>query len=116
MAAGTRVHPRERQLGVDLPGLVRQLRSGRTQDRTGGRSRALRDLGVPEEQLANRTAVALRVGELEREFDQVLVLERLEEGLVLAAAALCWPLHMVVARRMNAREPARVVRLPVGDR
>ena len=42
---------------------------------------------------------------------QVLILERLDEGLVMLADSLCWPLKQVVTGKLNARSPDRVQKL-----
>ena len=42
---------------------------------------------------------------------QVLILERLDEGLVMLADNLCWPLKQVVTGKLNARSPDRVQKL-----
>ena len=42
---------------------------------------------------------------------QVLILERLDEGLVMLADNLCWPLKQVVTSKLNARSPERVQKL-----
>ena len=42
---------------------------------------------------------------------QVLILERLDEGLVMLADNLCWTLKQVVTSKLNARTPDRVQKL-----
>ena len=38
-------------------------------------------------------------------------MERLDEGLVMLADNLCWPLKQVVTGKLNARSPDRVQKL-----
>ena len=49
-------------------------------------------------------------------FPQVLILERLNEGLVMLADNLCWPLKQVVTGKLNARSPDRVEKLEGASR
>ena len=49
-------------------------------------------------------------------FFQVLILERLDEGLVMLAENLCWTLKQVVTGKLNARSPERVQKLEGASR
>ena len=49
-------------------------------------------------------------------FPQVLILERFDEGLVMLADNLCWPLKQVVTGKLNARSPDRVQKLEGASR
>ena len=49
-------------------------------------------------------------------FFQVLILERLDEGLVMLAENLCWTLKQVVTGKLNARSPGRVQKLEGASR
>ena len=49
-------------------------------------------------------------------FPQVLILERLDEGLVMLADSLCWPLKQVLTGKLNARSPDRVQKLEGASR
>ena len=84
------------------------------------------DLGVARRDMLDEDILRQRIAELDREFDQarcwfcllitwdksqVLILEKLDEGLVMLADNLCWPLKQVVTGKLNARSPDRVQKL-----
>lgn len=69
------------------------------------------DLGVARRDMHDEVILRQRIAELDREFDQVLILERLDEGLVMLAENLCWTLKQVVTGKLNARSPERVQKL-----
>ena len=60
-----------------------------------GRNYQLWDLGLEPEQMFEDQDVKDKIRSLENEFDQVLILEHLDEGLVLMAQSLCWSLQQV---------------------
>ena len=60
-----------------------------------GRNNQLWDLGLEVDKMREERDVMAKVQSLEEEFDQVLILERLEESLVLMAQSLCWTLDQV---------------------
>ena len=70
-----------------------------------GRNQMLWDLGLPEEQLTDRKAIARLVASTESQFHLVLIAERLDESLVLLKHLLCWRTEDVVGLRLNARRP-----------
>ena len=58
----------------------------------------LYDLGLDRNKMDNEAVVSDWIKKIDHEFDQVLLLEHFEEGLVLMAEALCWPLNYVRIR------------------
>ena len=77
-------------------------------DITRGRNRQLYDLGLDKDEMDSDENVKTKVDELDNEFDQVLILEQLDEGLVIMADRLCWPLEEVRYVRLNSRTEAYV--------
>ena len=55
----------------------------------------LYDLGLDRNKMEIEAVVSDWIKKVDREFDQVLLLEHFEEGLVLMSEALCWPLDYV---------------------
>merc|ERR1719348_1597771 len=51
-----------------------------------------------------REKIEEKVHQLDKEFDQVIILEKLEEGLVLLADNLCWNLEQVRGLELNGRK------------
>ena len=45
--------------------------------------------------MENQSLVEKKIESIDNDFDQVLLLEYFEEGLILMADALCWPLEYV---------------------
>ena len=90
------------QFAVSL--LTRQQENNMSQDVTRGRNKALYDLGLDPAEMSEQEKVLSKIRSLEEEFDQVLILERLEESLVLMAGSLCWRLEQVSHVRLNSRK------------
>ena len=55
--------------------------------------------------------MVIKIQQLETEFDQVLILEHLDEGLVLLSHSLCWPLEKVQHAALNARKKGSTQKL-----
>ena len=64
-------------------------------DVTRGRNNQLWDLGLSPESMYEDQDVKDKIKQLDDEFDQVLILEKMDEGLIVMAEALCWSLHQV---------------------
>ena len=58
-------------------------------------NRQLWDLGFEVTATTQRSEVTEKIEQLEEDFDQVLILEHLDEGLVMMANNLCWTLEKV---------------------
>ena len=65
-----------------------------------GRNNQLWDLGLEVDKMREERDVRAKVQSLEQEFDQVLILEHLDQGLVMMAESLCWSLRQVTHLRM----------------
>ena len=68
-----------------------------------GLNQQIFDLGLPLTKTNDSGAVAAKIAELDKNFDLVMVAERMHESLILLAALLCVPLADVVALQVNAR-------------
>lgn len=64
-------------------------------DVKNGRNYQLFDLGLEPEEMQENDEVKAKVESLDQEFDQVLLLDHLDEGLVMMAENLCWSLKQV---------------------
>ena len=60
-----------------------------------GRNNQLWDLGLEVDKMREERDVRAKVQSLEEEFDQVLILEHLDQSLVMMAESLCWSLRQV---------------------
>ena len=94
----------DRRLGVDINNFAQQFatRVGQGQVRWGW-NKQLYDLGIDEHYLPDEERVREKIKQLDAEFDSVLILEHLEEGLVLLADNLCWPLEDMKSVCLNSR-------------
>ena len=81
-----------------------------------GRNRQLFDLGMDHHDLQSEERVRKKIKELDSEFDQVLILEYLEESLVILAKNLCWPLDYMRSIRMNSRKEKFVSKITKKNR
>ena len=89
----------DRRLNMDINQFAASL-EGRQEtnmslDVARGRNKALYDLGLDPEEMFEQENVLSKIRSLDQEFDQVLILERLEESLVMMAQNLCWSLDQV---------------------
>ena len=97
----------DKRLGVDINQFAWQFATKegfRPRQVSWGRNRQLYDLGMDEHHLQSEERVREKIKELDTEFDQVLILEYLDEGLVLLANNLCWPLDDIRSVRLNSRK------------
>ena len=89
----------DKRLNMDInqfaKSLVARQESNMSQDVARGRNKALYDLGLDTEEMFEQEDVLRKIQSLDQEFDQVLILEKLEESLVLMAQSLCWSLDQV---------------------
>ena len=89
----------DRRLNMDINQFARSIaarqESNMSLDIARGRNKALYDLGLEAEEMFEQETVLRKIQTLDQEFDQVLILERLEESLVLMAQSLCWTLDQV---------------------
>ena len=60
-----------------------------------GRNNQLWDLGLELSKMGEDQDVKDKIMSLDDELDQVLILEKIDESLVLMAQALCWSLRQV---------------------
>ena len=89
----------DRRLNMDINQFARSIaarqESNMSLDIARGRNKALYDLGLEAEEMFEQETVLRKIQTLDQEFDQVLILERLDESLVLMAQSLCWTLDQV---------------------
>ena len=97
----------DRRLDMDInqfaQSLVTRQESNMSLDVARGRNKALYDLGLDTEEMFEQEDVIRKIEALDQEFDQVLILERLEESLVMMAQSLCWSLDQVRFVQLNSR-------------
>jgi len=106
---------RDLALGMNISEFVETKATGMA-DPTGGRNKQLIDLGINMKGLEDEKSLKKKLVALEQQFDQILILEKLEEGLVLLAHSLCWPLNQVVSTKLNARMEENVSQLNLNER
>ena len=68
------------------------------------------EFGLGLDSLYDQAAVKRKIGEVEAQFDLVMIAERFDESMVLMADLLCWDLADVVNLKMNARAKSNKVR------
>jgi len=76
-----------------------------------GRDQQFWDLGRFTSQIKTKEEVELRITDLEKEFDLVMISEDIDSSLVLLAQQLCWPLSKVTSLKLNARKKDLVEKL-----
>jgi len=69
------------------------------------------DLGLEKDMMEDEDVMMQWIKKIDQEFDQVLLLEYFEEGLVLMAESLCWPLEHVTFAELNKRNKKFVVQM-----
>ena len=89
----------DKRLNMDInqfaQSIIARQESNMSLDVARGRNKALYDLGLNPEEMFEQENVLRKIQSLDQEFDQVLILEKLEESLVLMAQSLCWTLDQV---------------------
>ena len=97
----------DRSLDLDINQFAQSLTTRQESDMSldvaRGRNKALYDLGLDTEEMLEKEDVIMKIQSLDQEFDQVLILERLEESLVMMADSLCWSLDQVRFIQLNSR-------------
>ena len=97
----------DRSLDMDINQFAQSLTTRQESDMSldvaRGRNKALYDLGLDTEEMLEKEDVIMKIQSLDQEFDQVLILERLEESLVMMADSLCWSLAQVRFIQLNSR-------------
>ena len=74
------------------------------------------DMGLSPEIFDDEIAITEEIERLDREFDLVMVANRMEESLVLLKHLLNWPLENVVHLNLNRRKPEKSSVLSVEER
>ena len=66
------------------------------------------DLGLEKDMMEDEDVMMQWIKKIDQEFDQVLLLEYFEEGLILMAESLCWPLeHVTIFRILKLSTPSK---------
>ncbi|XP_037089717.1 galactose-3-O-sulfotransferase 2-like [Pollicipes pollicipes] len=67
-----------------------------------GRNQMLWDFGLSAEELTDERRIRQKIIEIERDFDLLLIADRMDESLVLLRELLCWPPLYMVSMRLNS--------------
>ncbi len=70
-----------------------------------GRNNLLWDLGLDPRDVADKTKARALIVDADRNFDLVMIMERMDESLILLADILCWDLADVAYIKQNERLP-----------
>lgn len=70
-----------------------------------GRNQISFDLGLDSEDFENRTTVQNFIKHIDKVFDLVMIVERLDESLILLKDLMCWTFDDVLAFHHNKRNP-----------
>ena len=70
----------------------------------------LLEFGLGLDRLYDQAAVKQKIGEVDTQFDLVMIAERFDESMVLMAHLLCWDLADLVNLKLNARAKLNKVR------
>ncbi len=73
-----------------------------------GFNQQLWDLGMNHSSFGNATALQSMIETIDRDFDLVMIAERMDESMVLLADLLCVPLTNVTSLKVNVRWVAHV--------
>jgi hypothetical protein len=73
-----------------------------------GRNQLSWDMGISPDLFDNMTAMRKEIERLDREFDLVMIADRLDESLILLNELLNWPLKNVVHLNLNRRKPEKL--------
>lgn len=110
--------------GMDLKSFIRVLKdklnltdtSRRGSNGLFGRNQIAFDLGINPSEFDNEFKINKRIEQLDKQFDLVMIAERMEESLILLADLLCWPLEHVKYLELNVRKPEKYVILSKDER
>jgi len=83
---------------------------------TFGRNQIAWDLGLSPDSFDDEKAVDELIARIEKDFDLVMITERMDESLILLRHLLCWPLENVTSLVTNARNPKYIVKLNPEER
>lgn len=81
-----------------------------------GRNQMAWDMGLSPDIFDNETAVQIEIERLDREFDLVMISNRMDESLVLLSHLLNWPLERVLHLDLNRRKPEKSATLSSDER
>ncbi len=81
-----------------------------------GRNQMAWDMGLSPDIFDNETAVQKEIERLDREFDLVMISNRMDESLVLLSDLLNWPLERVLHLDLNRRKPDKSAVLTMDER
>ena len=73
-----------------------------------GKNQILWDLGLTHTDMEDKVKVSMKIHELDKQFDFVLIAEHFDESLVLLAWKMCWDLNDVTYLVQNARKASKV--------
>jgi hypothetical protein len=68
-----------------------------------GRNQMSADLGMSKADFEDEAKITRFIRKIDREFDLVVIMEKMDESLILLKHLLCWSLRDVVVFRQNAR-------------
>lgn len=69
-----------------------------------GRNQMLWDFGFPAKLFDNETAIDLKIKEIDRKFDLVLIAEQFDESMILLKEQLCWDFVDITYLSLNAHK------------
>ena len=81
-----------------------------------GRNQMSWDMGLSPDIFDDEFAIQQEIERLDREFDLVLIAERLDESLILLKDLLNWPLTNVAYLSLNRRKPENIVTISQQER
>ncbi len=96
--------------------LITHQRLSRQMDGMIGRNQMAWDMGLSPEIFDDEIDITKEIERLDREFDLVMVANRMEESLVLLKHLLNWPLENVVHLNLNRRKPEKSSVLSVEEK
>ena len=73
-------------------------------DRTYGLNQMLRDFGMKDEDIFNKTKVLKKIQDIERKFHLIMVMERYFESMILMKDLLCWSDKDMISFKLNAKD------------
>lgn len=76
-----------------------------------GQNQMLYDLGLDEKDLDNKKKVWEKIGQIERNFDLVMIAEYFSESMVMLRKHMCWDMKDVTSFQLNGRMVNRRHRL-----
>ena len=92
--------------GGSINKFVMSLPLGRPHGKLG-LNQMLRDFGVKLTDMFNRDVVLAKIKEIEKTFDLIMVVERLEDSIILMKNELRWTYEDVVNFKLNEKDPSK---------